>query len=350
MNSADKFGKIRNLYNIINDRFSSAYNMDQAVSVDEQLILWKGHHSLKRYIPTKADKWGFKFYALAESRTGYIHRLLVDEGARTDVLLAAPYQNLQRPGQYVMQLMFPLLNYGYILALDNFYTDIVLFQHLYEMGTSCLGTLRKGRRLLPPEITKHVWKKKDTGKQLVLYSKSFFVFTWRDKRALRFLSSISSPQIDNRKPLVINEYNSGMPGVDLADQKRHGRIIARKRLKRWYKKVFYHLLDVALVNAHIIITTLPEFLGMTAESFRQTLVKSIITHYRQPVATQNTRHCHSFKRLVEKHTEIAIRGKLRCVVCAAAGVRKRSIYYCVECDKNLCVTPCFHIYHTEEIY
>ena len=63
-----------------------------------------------------------------------------------------------------------------------------------------------------------------------------------------------------------------MPGVDLADQKRHGRIITRKRLERWYKKIFYHLQDVALVNAHIITTTLPDYVGMTAE-----LVSSLVT-------------------------------------------------------------------------
>ena len=171
-----------------------------------------------------------------------------------------------------------------------------------------------------------------------------------DKREVRFLSSISSPQIVDGKPLVIKEYNTGMPGVDLADQKRHGRIIARRRLKRWYKKVFYHLIDIALVNAHIILTTIPEYTGMSAEDFRQTLVKSLISRYWYPTSTQGIVGPDLFKRLIERHTNIGTRKKLRCVVCAASNVRRESIYYCVECNKTLCASPCFHIYHTQEIY
>ena len=135
----------------------------------------------------------------------------------------------------------------------------------------------------------------------------------------------------------------------MADQKRHGRIVARRRLKRWYKKVFYHLLDVALVNAHIIITTLPEFEDMQAEDFRLTLVRSIINHYQQ-VRTQTIQITHSFKRLIERHTEIGVRTRKRCVVCSASGIRKQTVNFCVGCGKTLCASPCFHIYHTEEIY
>ena len=132
--------------------------------------------------------------------------------------------------------------------------------------------------------------------------------------------------------MVIQEYNRGIPGVDLVDQKRHSRIISRRRLKSWYKKKLYHFLDISLVNAHIILTTLPDYKGITQEAFRQLLVKSIIARFWQASSTapQSERHSHSFKRLVEKHTEIGTRGKLRCVVCSKYGDRKQSIYFCVE--------------------
>ncbi len=57
------------------------------------------------------------------------------------------------------------------------------------------------------------------------------------------MSSFGSPSLGvDSKPLVIHDYNLGMRGVDLADQKSLGRIVARKRMKRWYVKVFYHFL------------------------------------------------------------------------------------------------------------
>ena len=126
--------------------------MSQEVSVDESLLLWKGHHPLQPYIPSKADKWGFKFYALAESSTGYISNLLVDQGRNTLLLPKNEFPALQKPGRYVMTLMKPILNRGHILGVDNFYTDVTLFKHLLNNGTDCVGTVRKGRRHIPPEV------------------------------------------------------------------------------------------------------------------------------------------------------------------------------------------------------
>jgi type IV secretory pathway VirD2 relaxase len=58
--------------------------MEQNVSVDESMLLWKGHLGLIRYIPSKRDRWGLKFYGLCESSSGYTARLIVDEGSYTE--------------------------------------------------------------------------------------------------------------------------------------------------------------------------------------------------------------------------------------------------------------------------
>ncbi len=63
--AGDKFWKIRKLFNLFNEAFQTEFNLDRTISVDESLMLWRGHHSLRRYIPSKADKWGIKFYVLA---------------------------------------------------------------------------------------------------------------------------------------------------------------------------------------------------------------------------------------------------------------------------------------------
>ena len=38
----------------------------------------------------------------------------------------------------------------------------------------------------------------------------------------------------------------------------------------------------------------------------------------------------------------------RCVVCWANGKRKESSYWCSNCEKALCVVPCFQVYHTDK--
>ena len=96
--SGDKFWKIRKLFNLFNDAFQTEFNADRTVSVDESMMLWRGNHSLRRYIPSKADKWGIKFYVLAESRSGYVWRILVDEGKQTKITINRQFPNLQKPG------------------------------------------------------------------------------------------------------------------------------------------------------------------------------------------------------------------------------------------------------------
>ena len=229
-----------------------------------------------------------------------------------------------------MELMKPLLGSGYFLVVDNFYTDLKLFEYLLNNSTSCLGTVRKGRRLLPKEIVKSKFKKKDKGEIIIKYSTRLYTFCWMDNREVRILSSVGSPEKDsNGKPAVIRAYNAGMPGVDLADQKRHGRITGRKRLKRWYKRVFYHLLDISLVNACIVANCIP---GVVIEQreFRLDLVRQILRKYHGPIPDEI---------VATEHKLIKTKAR-RCVNCES-----KPNTYCPKCERNICAVPCFFETH-----
>ena len=52
---AQGVSKIRDLIDLFDDTFKRAYNPNMNISIDETLLLWKGNHSLVRYIPNKAD-------------------------------------------------------------------------------------------------------------------------------------------------------------------------------------------------------------------------------------------------------------------------------------------------------
>jgi hypothetical protein len=42
------------------------------VSVDESLMMWKGHTSWKVYIPSKRARFGIKSFELCEAKSGYV--------------------------------------------------------------------------------------------------------------------------------------------------------------------------------------------------------------------------------------------------------------------------------------
>ena len=61
-------------------------------------------------------------------------------------------------------------------------------------------------------------------------------------------------------PSAVVLYNENMGGVDLADQKCKLYSASRKSKVKWYMRLFYYLLDVVVVNAHILESESPNHL------------------------------------------------------------------------------------------
>jgi len=56
---------------------------------------------------------------------------------------------------------------------------------------------------------------------------------------------------DNDCPHVVTIYNKYMGGVDLMDSIM-GLYIIRKKSRKWYHRIFYHLLDMSVANAWLL--------------------------------------------------------------------------------------------------
>ena len=61
----NKCFKIQPLIDHFREKFSLIVNFETSMSVDEQIVPFKGSHSLKRYFPKKAKKWEYKMWAMA---------------------------------------------------------------------------------------------------------------------------------------------------------------------------------------------------------------------------------------------------------------------------------------------
>ena len=60
-----------------------------------------------------------------------------------------------------------------------------------------------------------------------------------------------------RETISIEDYNTHMGGVNKCDQLLLYYIYAHRSCK-WWKKVFFHLLDVSIVNANILYNIVAE--------------------------------------------------------------------------------------------
>ena len=75
--NSNKLGKIEPILLNLKERCVSLYNLNREVSIDEAMIPFKGRSSMKRYLPLKPVKRGFKVWVLADAHSGYVSQLEV---------------------------------------------------------------------------------------------------------------------------------------------------------------------------------------------------------------------------------------------------------------------------------
>ena len=78
----DKLGKVCPVLTHLQERFMSVYTPGENITMDEAMIKFQGHSSLKQYMPKKSTKRSFKVWVLGDSSTGYFSRLEVYTGKK----------------------------------------------------------------------------------------------------------------------------------------------------------------------------------------------------------------------------------------------------------------------------
>ena len=150
----DRLYKVKLLVEYLVGKFKAAYTPDKNLSIDEQLLLWKGRLGFKQYIPNKGSRFGLKIFSLCEL-SGYLWNSFVYLGK--EAIMSNEEQEyikkLGKSGAVVPKLMADLYGKGYHLYIDNWYTSEKLFHHLEENGTVACGTAM-GHRLKVPKSMK----------------------------------------------------------------------------------------------------------------------------------------------------------------------------------------------------
>ncbi|XP_065652095.1 piggyBac transposable element-derived protein 4-like [Hydra vulgaris] len=239
------------------EHFKLLLNLSRDISIDESLPLRKGRLSWKQYIRIKRARFGQKSFVLCDAATGYIWNVIIYTGA--DTLGIDNCDEDYHASEIILSLLDGLLDLGHCIYIDNWYTSIEICKILKQRSTDLIGTIRRDRKGLPLSVTKVKLKR---GERVVEYENTLGIslLNWKDKRDV-FMMSTCIPDtekivvrrgIQAKIPTVIHEYNQLMVGVDRSDQMMTSYPTERKRVKKWYKKAFSHLVNMASFNAHII--------------------------------------------------------------------------------------------------
>ena len=161
------------------------------------------------------------------------------------------------------------------------------------------------------------------------------------------------------KPYAIDQYNKFMDGVDKQDQSLSYYGFSRRTVK-WWKKVFFHLLDTAVVNAYIMYThSQQSSKKLTHVQFRIELAKQLLLQGNSPASPEllgTPSPLQPAARLTERHFLEKVpsrpngkQSQRDCAVCSFKRGRKKrtTVYQCTKCGIGCCVVLCFELFHTK---
>lgn len=376
----DKLRKVAGLLQTFKVACKSLYQPFQQVAVDERMVKSKHRSGIRQFIPNKPTKWGIKLWVLADSLNGYTCDFDVYAGRNVN---DPPSEN-GLAYDVVMRLTRTLAHQGYHVYFDNFYSSPKLVKDLYQLQMPSCGTTAENRRGFPQAVKKGKdWVKgKDRGAMRWDRDDCCLALQWKDNRPVTILSSIHSAndflsikrkeKVEERwhctrviQPKAIHDYNMYMNGVDRSDQLL-GKSSALRKCMRWWKTLFFHMVDIAVVNSFILFqihrAANPEIAALkrpkkySVTEYREELVRQLadLEEYGQPPVYNRptcTQHPGEF---VTEHIPQVSETKRNCRVCydtskqalkvvTKCGAPQCQVYLHITQDRN-----CFQVWHSKQ--
>ena len=364
----DKLHKVRPVIDALNKKFQNVYVPSNCHSIDESMILFKGRSIMKQFMPKKPIKRGYKVWVRADPVTGYISQFEVYTGKSPSAASQDPL------GSRVVKSLCESIhgsNYDYpvLIIFDNFFTSFELMKDLLQKQLYAVGTVRTNKKTLPPQFkTKQKLKR---GEQLAFIKNNVSAGVWQDNRPVHFLTTAHSAinvvtvqrkEKDGSKSLVpcpkaLRDYTAYMRGVDRFDQLKESYSVTRRSKKYWFR-LFYFLVDAALVNAYILHQMF--FAGTQKKMLHIDFQKLVSQHLVANFSSRKKRGASSLYYLNKKFTSgtkaIGVPPEIRfanvgchfpeegesyrrCRLCSTAHHDKRSKLVCSTCRVPLCATP-----------
>nr|CAH7720120.1 unnamed protein product [Callosobruchus chinensis] len=386
-NSTEKLFKLRPFLDSVVKKFNEI-PMTEKMCVDEQMIPFKGRHSLKQYLKSKPKKWGFKAFVMCDSK-GIVYNWEMYTGA---IQPDPGLPDVGASGNIVLKLakIIPQ-NMFYKIYYDNWFNSIYLQVALEKRGIQSIGTIRPKRLQGCNFISDKEMSRKGRGtfaeQRTTVDGVNLICVKWFDNKAVHTLSTFAGAhpvenvkrwdsktksRIDVPYPSVILLYNQFMGGVDLMDA-----LIALYRTlirsRKWYLKIYFHLMDLCVVNAWLLYRRDCESCGMKKNKIMNLLTFKCNLAFTLCSSTQidSRKRGRPSQSSVEQGLE-SKKKKGKVAMMPPQDIRKDQIGHwpnyaekrgrckypgcsgliqtmCIKCKVHLCFTPsknCFVAFHT----
>lgn len=247
---SELFTPIRIIWDMLITQCRNNYVPGTNVTIDEQLLGFRGRCKFRMYIPNKPAKYGIKIEMMCDSGTYYMIDAIpyLGKGTNTGGLPSGEY--------FVKELTHTIRGSNRNVTTDNWFTSIPLAKSLllepYKL--TIVGTLRANKREIPEELKNN--RTRPVNSSIFCYDGPLTLLSFKPKpsKVIYLLSSCDEEGTVNtcsKKPHMIEFYNSTKGGVDTFDQMCSNMSSSRKT-SRWPMCIFYGMINIASINSYII--------------------------------------------------------------------------------------------------
>jgi hypothetical protein len=270
LRNSDPFFHISGFLKHLSTKFALYFVANQKIDIDEMCIGFKGRHRCRCYNPNKPNKFHLKAFCLNDSTTGYLLSFYMYHGACE---VRPPGMSATYYPVYKLTEDVKYHDINHVLSTDNWYTGLPVTELCFTRGMHSNGTCKSNKQNLPQDsiFKKTGPNKKNRGDMKCMVAvrdgKTYYFTAWQDNKPVHMLStykpyyttiqrnSLNAQnqycRININRPTVIGDYNKGMGGTDLMDQKCSYYNFEHRTVK-YYHRLISHFLMVATVNSYIL--------------------------------------------------------------------------------------------------
>ncbi|XP_064094353.1 piggyBac transposable element-derived protein 4-like [Macrobrachium nipponense] len=251
--ATDKFAPVREMWDMFMANCEDNYTPHENLTVDEQLLAFRGKCPFRMYIPNKPAKYGIKIVMVNDVQSKYLLKAIPYLGKAG----TTTRHGLTLGHMFTKDLTSRYQNTNRNVTTDNWFTSVPLIQDLLTNGLTLVGTVRANKPEIPPVMREK--KDRRPGSSAFLFTDdltlvSYVPNTQTTKKNVLLLSSMHTQQVVNDvtgKPNIIEYYNETKGGVDTFDQMCATYNCSRKT-NRWPLCVFFGMVNASIINSWII--------------------------------------------------------------------------------------------------
>lgn len=340
----DKLAPIRKLFDDFVTNCQLHYTPFENLTIDEELVAFRGRCKFRQYLPNKPAKYGIKIFALVDARTYYSLNLEIYAGEQPE----GPYKFSNKPHDVVDRLVKPISGSGRNITMDNWFTSYPTFEHLLKNHKlTAVGTMKSNKACIPEKFKKN----REVYSSLFGFQKKITLVSYipKPRKNVFMLSSlhhdmeIDQDTDEKQKPVIITFYNKTKGGVDTVDKLIQSYDVTRNS-RRWPLTLFFWMLNTAGINSKIIqMLNCPE-----NKHSRRTFIKNLGLALIEPhlqSRKNNDRLSIDLRKRIGSHLgtqddpplKKSTSGiKRRCYMCPVKKDRKTQ-YICETCKSHLCL-------------